>query len=79
MRYEGEMPQDMTEQSLENALVEAGLDREGILFCKAYGSEKTYIRYRYWRPLDQSVIEELGLVEDAYYDDDCGYKYAYFY
>ena len=79
MRRESEMPQDMTEQSIENALVESGLDREEILFCKAFGSERKYIRYRYWRPIDSNVVAELGLEEDADWDDDCGYKYLYFY
>jgi len=80
MRREGEMPQDMTEQSIENALVESGLDREDIEFRTIMGPNNTrYIRYRYWRPIDTQVVQELGLIEDADWDDDCGYRYSYTY
>ena len=80
MRREDELPQNMTEQSVENALVELGVDREDLEFRTIIGPNKTrYIRYRYWRPLpinfDQMV--ELGLYEDADWDDDCGYRYSY--
>lgn len=77
-RYE---PQNMTEQSIENALVEMeGVRREDIQFHSVVGgTEARYVRVGYWRPISDSVIGELGLIEDSDYDDDCGYKYCYFY
>lgn len=72
---------DMTEQSMENALVELGVERESIELGKSFGSESRYIRYGYWRPLPLTFqqIAELGLEEFADWDEDCGYKYIYFY
>ena len=80
MRRESEMPQNPTEQSIENALVELGVDREELEFTSAFRSSKRYIRYRYWRhlPITFNELVELGLEEDADYDDDCGYRYMYF-
>ena len=79
MRRESELPQDMTEQSIENALVELGVDREDLEFSGGYGCTRRYIRYRYWRrlPISFENMIELGLDEDIDYDDDCGYKYNY--
>ena len=79
MRRESEMPQNPTEQSIENALVELGVEREDLEFASAFGSSTRYIRYGYWRPLPISTDDmiELGLAEDADWDDDCGYKYCY--
>lgn len=69
-----------TEQSLENALVEAGIDRKDIQFKTVIGGENSkYIRIGYWKMLDSDIIEELGLEEDWMYDDDCGNLYCYFY
>ena len=80
MRRESEMPQNPTEQSIENALVELGVDREELEFTSVFRSSKRYIRYRYWRhlPITFNELVELGLEEDADYDDDCGYRYMYF-
>jgi len=80
MRRESEMPQNPTEQSIENALVELGVDCEDLEFTSSFGSGRRYIRYRYWRslPISFDDMVELGLVEDADYDDDCGYRYMYF-
>lgn len=74
MRYESEMPQNPTEQSLENALVEFGCNREDIMF---YGVENRKIRYGYWQPL-HIPIETLGLDEEVYEeDDDIKPRYSY--
>jgi len=73
MRYEFETPQNPTEQSLENALVELGCDREDIMF---YGTDKRKIRYGYWQPL-HIPIETLGLDEEVYEDDDIKPRYSY--
>ncbi len=80
MRRESEIPQNPTEQSIENALVELGVDREDLEFTSAFGSGRRYIRYRYWRhlPITFEQMVELDLLEEADYDDDCGYRYAYF-
>jgi len=80
MRHESELPQDMTEQSIENALVELGVDREDLEFSGGYGHTRRYIRYRYWRslPISFDDMVELDLEEYADYDDDCGYRYIYF-
>ena len=79
MRRESEMPQNPTEQSIENALVELGVDCEDLEFSGAIGSGRRYIRYRYWRalPISDEQIFELGLGEESDWDDDCGYKYCY--
>ena len=80
MRYESEMPQNPTEQSLENALVELGIDREDLEFSTAINPNSTrYIRYRYWRPLPISNHDfaELPLYENFLEEDDCGYLYSY--
>jgi len=80
MRREDELPQDMTEQSIENALVELGVDREDLEFGTVMGPDKQrYIRYRYWRPLpiSNSQFAELPLYENVYDEDDCGYLYSY--
>ncbi len=72
---------DKTEQSLENALVDSGIPREQIQFgCTGLnGQGKKYVRIGYWIHVDASVQLELGLQEDEYYDEDCGWKYSYFY
>jgi hypothetical protein len=80
MRREDELPQDMTEQSIENALVGLGVDREDLEFRTVMGPDKQrYIRYRYWKPLpiSNSEFAELPLYESIYEDDGCGYKYMY--
>ena len=79
-RRESEMPQNPTEQSLENALVELGVDREDLEFSTAINPNNTrYIRYRYWRPLPISNHDfaELPLYENCFEEDDCGYLYSY--
>ena len=66
-----------TEQSLENALVEAGVPREKIQFGSTFTGK--YIRVGYWMHIDNSTQIDLGLSEDECYDDDTGWKYCYFY
>ncbi len=72
---------DKTEQSLENALVESGIPREQIQFgCTGInGQGKKYVRIGYWMHINLSTQTDLDLSEDEYYDEDCGYKYCYFY
>jgi hypothetical protein len=80
MRHESVMPQNPTEQSLENALVELGIDREDLEFSTAINPNNTrYIRYRYWRPLPISNHDfaELPLYENFLEEDDCGNLYSY--
>lgn len=79
MRRESELPQDMTEQSIENALVELGVDREDLEFSGGYGCTRRYIRYGYWRslPISEKELFELGLSVDSDWDEDCGYKHSY--
>lgn len=79
MRLESELPQDMTEQSIENALVELGVDREDLEFSGGYGCTRRYIRYGYWRslPISEKELFELGLSVDSDWDEDCGYKHSY--
>jgi hypothetical protein len=79
MRREDELPQDMTEQSIENALVELGVDREDLEFSGGYGHTRRYIRYGYWKslPISDDDAFELGLEEESDWDEDCGYKYNY--
>ena len=79
MRREDELPQNPTEQSIENALVELGVDREDLEFRTVIGPKNVrYIRYRYWKPLpiSNSEFAELPLYECAD-DDDGSYKYTY--
>jgi hypothetical protein len=80
VRREDEMPQNPTEQSIENALVELGVEREDLEFTSSFGGGQRYIRYRYWKrlPISFDNMLELGLEEDVDYDDDCGYRYMYF-
>jgi hypothetical protein len=82
MRRENEMPQNPTEQSIENALVELGVDREDLQFITGFGlgGSLRYIRYRYWKslPISFGAMVELGLEEDTDYEEDCGYKYLYY-
>ena len=74
-------PLHKTEQSLENALVESGIPREQIQFgCTGInGQGKKYIRIGYWMHITLSTQVDLGLSEDEYYDEDCGWKYSYYY
>ena len=79
MRPESELPQDMTEQSIENALVELGVDREDLEFSGGYGHTRRYIRYRCWDalPILDEDIWVLGLEDDCDWEDDRGYRHCY--
>lgn len=79
VRCESELPQNMTEQSIENALVELGVNREDLEFSGGYGHTRRYIRYGYWRslPISDKEVFELGLDVDSDWDEDCGYKHSY--
>tara|TARA_R110001606_G_scaffold373801_1_gene531304 strand:- start:1199 stop:1435 length:237 start_codon:yes stop_codon:yes gene_type:complete len=74
-------PLDKIEQSLENALVESGVPIEQIQFGRTgFNTQgRSYVRVGYWKPIDIQTQINLGLAEDEYYDDDCGYKYSYYY
>ena len=46
------------------------------------GSNDVYLRFGYWGRVDAAKLQEtLGnsakVVEDDYYDDDCGYLFSY--
>lgn len=80
MRHESEMPQNPTEQSIENVLVELGVDHEDLEFRTTMGTTNTrYIRYRYYKPLpiSNSEFAELPLYESIYDDDGCSNRYIY--
>ena len=79
MRREGEMPQDMTEQSIENALVVLGVNREDLEFSGGYGHTRRYIQYKYWEalPISDKDVFDLGLGLESDWDDDCGYRHCY--
>ena len=46
------------------------------------GSNDVYLRFGYWDRVDPAKLQEIlgnsaKVVEDDYYDDDCGYLFSY--
>jgi len=46
------------------------------------GGNPNYLRFGYWNQVDVTKLNEIinpinEVVEDEYYDDDCGLKYSY--
>jgi hypothetical protein len=46
------------------------------------GGNDVYLRFGYWNRIDENKLQEIigpsiRVVEDDYYDDDCGYKFCY--
>ena len=46
------------------------------------GGNTVYLRFGYWNRVDVNKLNEIlnpinEVVEDEWYDDDCGYKYNY--
>ena len=46
------------------------------------GGNPNYLRFGYWNQVDVTKLNEIlnpinEVVEDEYYDDDCGWKYAH--
>lgn len=65
-----------TLKKIEAAFGEFDLDQ-------AVGNDKeVYLRFGYWRRVNidklQSILSPFNnVIEDDYYDDDCGYKFSY--
>lgn len=79
MRHESEMPQNPTEQSMENVLVDLGIDPEDLEFCGESNSSQRYIRYQYWKvlPIALQQLSNMGLEETVDADDDFNRYYYY--
>ena len=76
MRLENEAPQTTIERTIENILTNNGIKQNDIQFR----DNNRYLRVGYWRPLAQTVLDQLGdLVtrEIDFYDDDCGCLFSY--
>lgn len=46
------------------------------------GGNDVYLRFGYWNRIDENKLQEIigpsiRVVEDDWYDDDCGWKYSY--
>ena len=46
------------------------------------GGNDVFLRFGYWNRIDENKLQEIigpsiRVVEDDWYDDDCGWKYSY--
>jgi hypothetical protein len=56
------------EEEIKTQLINNGLDEKDLEFRGE--SERRYIRYNYWKKINQKFLEGTSLTEDVYYDDD---------
>ena len=76
MRLENETPATTIERTIENILTNNGIKTSDIQFR----DDNRYLRIGYWKPLDESILNQLGdlvICEQSHYDDDCGMLFHY--
>ena len=80
MRLVSEIPQNEIELKIEEILVESGVDQKEIQFRDKFRDTDRYLRVGYWERVQPNILAnltKLGVLEDAIYDDDCGWLFMY--